>query len=270
VDTQINGSYTASVYNYDRNVPLLSLAAIFLLTLCLIGGKKGIKSMLGLVFTLGSMIFLMLPMILSGISPILSAVLIAVLTTVVCFILLDGINRKTISAMLGTVCGVGCSAVFAELAGLAASLNGYNMQEAESLLLQADSHPVQVQGLLVAGIIISALGAAMDISISIASSVHEFHQLNPALRPTDLFRSGMNVGRDAMGTMANTLILAFFGSSLNLMILIFSYGIPFSQLINTDLIGVEIIQAVTANFGMILSIPLVALFSSRIISKSHR
>ena len=80
----------------------------------------------------------------------------------------------------------------------------------------------------------------------------------------------MYVGRDAMGTMANTLILAFFGSSLNLMILIFSYGIPFSQLINTDLIGVEIIQAVTANFGMILSIPLVALFSSRIISKSHR
>lgn len=266
VDTQTNGSYTASVYNYDRNGALFGLMAAFLLLLCIAGGKKGVKSMFGLLFTMACVIFIMLPMILSGASPVWSAILIALLTTAVCFILLDGINRKTVSAALGTVCGVVFAAVFAACASSAASLNGFNMQEAESLLLQIGSNKMQIDGLLVAGIIISALGAVMDISISIASSVYELHQLNPKLGPGTLFRSGMNIGRDAMGTMANTLILAFVGSSLNMMVLIYSYGIPFSQLINTDLIGIEIMQGIAANLGMILTVPLVAFISSRIIS----
>ena len=135
------------------------------------------------------------------------------------------------------------------------------------MLLQA-GNKIQIDSLLVAGIIISALGAVMDIAISISSSIYELHQANPKLGTGALLRSGMNIGRDAMGTMANTLILAFVGSSLNMLLLIYSYGIPFSQLINTDLIGVEIIQGIAASVGIVLTVPVVALIGSQIIQRT--
>jgi uncharacterized membrane protein len=265
IDTQTNGSYTASVYNYDRTGVLFGLAAFFLLLLCIVGGRKGIQSIFGLLFTMACVVFLMLPMVLKGGSPVWSAILVAVLTTAVCFILLDGINGKTVSAALGTVVGVVFAGLFASLAGMAASMNGFNMQEAESLLLQAGKNRIQIDGLLVGGIIISALGAVMDIAISISSSLYELHQANPKFGSGELFRSAMNIGRDAMGTMANTLILAFVGSSLNTLVLIDSYGIPFSQLINTDLIGIEILQGIAGSIGIVLTVPAVAWIASQIV-----
>jgi len=267
IDTQTNGSYSASVYNYDRAGALIGLIVCFLLLLCIIGGRKGIQSMFGLLFTIACVFFIMLPMILNGAPPVWSAILIAVLTISACFILLDGVNGKTISAFLGAVVGVVCAGIFASIAGAAASMSGFNMQEAESMLLQA-GNKIQIDSLLVAGIIISALGAVMDIAISISSSIYELHQANPKLGTGALLRSGMNIGRDAMGTMANTLILAFVGSSLNMLLLIYSYGIPFSQLINTDLIGVEIIQGIAASVGIVLTVPVVALIGSQIIQRS--
>ena len=265
VDTQTNGSYTASVYNYDRKGALYGLAAAFLLLLCLTGGRKGVMSMLGLFYTVICIVFFMLPMLLRGASPIWTAIIVCVLSTAVCFLLLDGINRKTVSAVAGTICGIILASFAASIAGTMASLNGYNMQEAESLLLQIGSDRIQIDGLLAAGIMISALGAVMDIAISISSSVYEIYQANPKVNFTGLFRSGINVGRDAMGTMANTLIFAFVGSALNMLVLIYSYGIPFSQLINTDLIGIEIMQGIAASLGVVLTVPLVTLISARLI-----
>lgn len=264
LDTQKNGSYTASVYNYDRTAMLLGITVSFLLLLCLIGGRKGIRSMFALLFTMTCVVFLLIPMILNGVSAILSAVLIAMVCTPVCFLLLAGWNGKSLSAMLGTAAGVLFAGLFSAAAGAAANINGFNMQEAEALLLQTGHSDIRVGGLLVAGILVSSLGAVMDIAISIASAVDELRLANPNLAPKELFRSGLNIGRDAMGTMANTLILAFTGSSLNMMVLIVSYGIPFSQLISTDLIGVELLQSIAGCFGVILTVPLVALISSRV------
>lgn len=263
VDTQKNGSYTASVYNYDRTGVLYGLVGVFLLLLCVIGGKKGLMSLLGLVFSVLSVIFLILPMILNGFSSVGAVVIVSTLNTAVCFTLLDGVNRKTVSAALGTVCGVIAAAGAASAAGAAASLGGFNMQEAESLLLQMGNSKIDIEDLLVAGIIISALGGVMDIAISISSAVYELHCMNPELGGRELFRSGIRIGRDAMGTMATTLILAFVGSSLNMMVLIYSYGIPFAQLVNTDLVGVEMIQAIAASLGIVVTVPLVTLLSSR-------
>lgn len=212
----------------------------------------------------------MLPLILGGFSPVRAALIISVLNASVCFTLLDGVNRKTVSAAIGTVCGVLCAAGVAAAAGGAASLNGFNMQEAESLLLQTGKCKIEIGGLFVAGIIISALGGVMDIAVSISSSVSELHRVNPKLGAKGLFRSGIRIGRDAMGTMATTLILAFVGSSLNTMVLIDSYGIPFAQLINTDLIGVEIVQGIAASLGIIVTVPLVTMISSRFLAREPR
>ena len=263
VNTQQNGSYSASVYNYDRSGTLLGCAVVFLLLLCLVGGRKGFQSMLGIVYTVICVVFVLLPMVYQGADAILSALLIVALTTVMGFALLDGINAKTISASVATIAGALFSCAAAGIAGAVANLSGFNMQEAETLLLQSDNGArIAINGLLVAGILIAAHGAVMDVAISIASSMDELIKVNPGMKRMELFRSGIHIGRDAMGTMVNTLILAFVGSALNLLLIIYAYGIPIGQLINTDLVGIQIIQGIAGSIGIILTAPLTAVLSA--------
>lgn len=263
INTASNGSYTASIYNYDRFGILLAGMLVVLAMLCVVGGRKGVRAMLGIVFTILCVLFLLLPLVLQGVSAIGAALLVVVLTTGVSFALLDGVNGTTVSATVATIAGALFSAGAAALLGLLASLNGFNMQEAETLMLQSnDGINIPISGLLVAGILISAHGAVMDVAISIAASIDELHRANPNMDWRDLFRSGMRIGQDTMGTMVNTLILAFVGSSLNFLLIIYSYGIPFGQLINTDLVGVEFLQGIAGCVGIILTVPLVAIVSA--------
>ena len=135
-------------------------------------------------------------------------------------------------------------------------------------MLRATEYDLHVSGLFVSGILIASLGAVMDVAMSIASSCWELRELNPALPRAALFRSGMNIGRDAMGTMANTLILAFAGSSLNVLLLLQIYDYPFIQIFNTDAIATEMIRGVAGSIGIILTVPLVALLSAQLMKPS--
>ena len=123
---------------------------------------------------------------------------------------------------------------------------------------------------MICGILIAAEGAIMDISMSVSSSVDELHRVNPALTAKELFRSGMNIGRDAMGTMANTLVLAFAGTGLNTMLLIYAYDASFEQLMNAEFLSMELIRAIAGSLGMILTVPLVALLSARILTAKKK
>ena len=266
-DTKSNGSYTFTVYNYDRITYLVFIVILFFALLAIIGGRKGIKAMAGLLFTLFCVLFLLLPLLAKGYAAIPTAIFIIIITTIVCMVLLDGINSKTISASIGTILGVMIAGLLAYISGCAVNVTGYNMNEAESLMLIGSNTNLKIKGLLVAGIFISSLGAVMDVAMSIASSIYELNSVNKNMSSKQLFRSGMNIGKDAMGTMANTLILAFTGSSLNLLLLIFSYGIPMMQLFNTDSIAIEIIQSVARSIGIILTVPLVAFISSIFVKK---
>ncbi len=107
----------------------------------------------------------------------------------------------------------------------------------------------------------------MDVAMSIASAIQELVTVNSELSARELFRSGMNIGRDTMGTMSNTLILAFVGSSLSLMIMIYSYQIPAMQLWSTDLVAREIIQGISGSIGIIMTVPFVAAIAAMIMKK---
>ena len=267
INNKSNGSYDFSVYNYDRSGILYGFIILFCLALCAIGGKKGAKAMLGLIFTMVSVFFILLPLIMKGYdSPVITMIIVA-LTTVVCLIILDGVNSKTISAILGTIIGVAFAGTMALIVGKIIKVSGFNTNEAEYLVTIAGDNGLKIRGLLVSTILISSLGAVMDVAMSIASSVNEVYHVNKKLGSKELFISGMNIGKDAMGTMANTLILAFTGSSLNLLILIYSYGISFSQLINTDLIAIEILQGISGSLGIIFTVPIVAFISSKVVFK---
>ncbi len=252
-----------SVYNYDRSLLLYGFIGLFMVLLCVIGGKKGFSALIGLILTLLVVVKILLPLLLKGFPPLTTTIGVIAFATIVGFILIDGISVKTSSAIIGTIAGVVLAGLLAHLAGIFGHINGYQMEEAESLFLIAGSGSgIKITNLLTAGILIASLGAVMDVAMSIASSLHELHEVNTSLTTKQLFRSGMNIGKDAMGTMANTLILAFTGSSLNLLLMIYSYGIPYTQLINTDSIAIEIIRGIAGSIGIVLTVPIVALISA--------
>lgn len=268
--TREDGSYYASMFNYDRGLVIGIALLVFCAVLAMLGGWKGIRALLGLVFTLACIWFLLIPGLIRGWSGIWLTIGICAVTTAGCLILLDGFTKKALCAVLGCIGGVAAAGLFASIMGAITPLNGFNMSEAENLLLYGADKGLKISGLLVCGVLIAALGAVMDTSMNIASAIWELHERNPKLNARELFKSGMNIGRDAMGTMANTLILAFAGSSLNTLILVQVYDIPFTQLINTDFICIEILQSVAGSMGILLTTPLVAAISASIMSRAKR
>ena len=268
--TDENGSYYASVFNYDRGIVLGGFLLIFFILLGALGGKKGLGALAGLLLTLGCIWFILIPCLLRGVPAIPVTIAVSAVSAAAGLIFLNGYSKKTFCAGCGCVGGVLVSGIAAAVVGTLSPMNGFNMQEAENLILYGADQGLKVSGLLVCGVLISALGAVMDVALGIASSVWEMKEQNPDASVGSLFRSGMQIGKDAMGTMANTLILAFAGSSLNMLILVQTYNIPFLQLINTDSIALEVVQSVAGSIGILLTVPLVALISARLMARRKK
>lgn len=266
IDTTGAQDFRVSVYNYDRIPLIIGLIIFFFAVLALVGGKQGIKAFVGLVYTVMCICFLLLPLMLKGFSPIPLTCIIVIMTSVVCFILIGGGQKKIIAAALGCIGGVVAAALIAQIAASIGGVTTFQMDEAEALLLVKEDSNLNISGLFISGIIIASVGAVMDITMSIASALDEVHTLNPERNWKELFVSGMNIGRDAMGTMANTLVLAYVGSSLNMMILIYSYGVSFIQLVNTDFVAIELIQAIAGSSGIVLTVPCVSLISALLLT----
>lgn len=253
------------VYGPYRQFWLYVLIGLFIIALCLIGGRSGLKSVIGIIFTITSVIFIFVPLIYNGFSPISASLFLAIFTVCITLLLTTGFEIKTFSAILGTVIGVVFSALILLIFQRLTSLSGYNMPEYDSLMALSSHTGLRVDELLFAAIIISSLGAVMDIAISVASSIQEIYISNQDLTSKMLFKSGINIGRDMMGTMANTLILAFTGTSLNMLILIYSYNMNFNQIFNSNTIAIEIIQAISGSFAVIFTVPLVAFISATLL-----
>ncbi|HBC96411.1 MAG TPA: YibE/F family protein [Clostridium sp.] len=269
IATAGNGSYNVTVYNYYRAPVQYIFILIFFALLCIVGGEKGFKSVLGLIFTLCCVIFLFIPMLYRGYSPVLSAIIMIIITSCVSLFLLNGKSTKTLSAILGTLAGVIIAGIIEVIFGHLAHLTGLNLTQVESLNMISNVSGMKVYGLLTAGILIASLGAVMDISISIASSVQEIYMSNPKISRKELFGSGLNVGKDMMGTMTNTLILAFAGASLSMLIIIYSYNLSYNQLINMDMVSLEIIQGLTGSMTVIFTVPIVSFISAQITTRLH-
>ena len=248
-------STITSIYSQDREWVIYAFAAAYLVVLCLVGGKQGIKGALGLVFTFFCILFVYLPLVYRGLSPFWVSVFICVITTLVTMYLIGGPTRKTLVATGGTVAGVVIAGISATIFSMATGITGWNVSDIESLLTLASTSGVQVGGLLFSGLLISSLGAVMDVAMSIGSAIAEIHAQNPALSRGELFKAGMHVGRDMMGTDSNTLILAFAGGSISMLVLDYAYNLPYLQIINSNNIGIAIMQGLSGSFGIVLAVP---------------
>ena len=263
VSTYANGDVNATVYEYNRAAPLVIVAALFLIVTVLVGGRTGAKSLVGLIFTVLCVFFLLFPALRKGAPTLLSTFLLCVYVAAVSFVILGGVQKKTVCALLGTVAGMALALVFALLAQRLLRINGLRGADVEPLLqLRQTGTPIRLRGLLAAGVILSALGAVMDVAMSLSSALSEVHAADPALDRRALFRSGMNIGRDMVGTMTNTLILAFLGGGLTLTLYIYTLGLSAHQLLSSAYLSVEVMTAVSSSIGVILSVPITALISA--------
>lgn len=260
-------STVASVYTQDREGVIYIFALIYLLVLCLIGGKQGIKGCLGLVFTFFCVIFVYLPLVYLKYSPFWTAVFVCFITTLVTMYLIGGPTRKTCAATLGTLVGVILAGVSAWCFSKASGISGYNVSDIETLMTLWNTNRIQVGGLLFSGLLISCLGAVMDVAMSISSAIDEIYRQNLSLSRKELFKAGLRVGRDMMGTDSNTLILAFAGSSVSTLLLDYSYNLPYQQIINSNNIGIAIMQGLAGSFGIVLSVPFTVLICTILFHK---
>ena len=260
-------STVASVYTQDREGVIYIFALIYLLVLCLIGGKQGIKGCLGLVFTFFCVIFVYLPLVYLKYSPFWTAVFVCFITTLVTMYLIGGPTRKTCATTLGTLVGVILAGVSAWCFSKASGISGYNVSDIETLMTLWNTNRIQVGGLLFSGLLISCLGAVMDVAMSISSAIDEIYRQNLSLSRKELFKAGLRVGRDMMGTDSNTLILAFAGSSVSTLLLDYSYNLPYQQIINSNNIGIAIMQGLAGSFGIVLSVPFTVLICTILFHK---
>lgn len=271
VNTYASGDIRATVFEFNRAPAVIGILAAFFLITVLIGGRKGLQSLIALTVTVICLFTGLIPYLLKG-APTLPAVFITCLyITVVSFLIIGGLHRKSIAAMAGTAAGTALAMLFGLAAQYFARVDGLRLSDVEPLLqLRQSGVPIGLRGLLVGGIIISSLGAVMDVSMSISSALEEVHAANPSYTMKDLFASGMNIGRDMAGTMTNTLILAFLGSGFTLILYLFSLGLTYWQIMPSAYAATEVVSSVSSSIGMILAIPLTAFISAWLISLEHQ
>lgn len=254
-----------NLQEYARDKHLRYLVATFFILLIIIGGMRGFKASISLIITALAVVRIFLPFILKGYNPIHLAVITAASITIVTLTIIGGITKKTIAAIIGTIGGVYIAGMIAINIGSAARLSGFG-ENAHFLLEITGTLNINFQGILFAGMIIGSLGAIMDVGMSVASAVEEVKRANPGFGLISLTRAGMNVGRDIMGTMANTLILAYTGSAIPLLLVFMAVETPLIQIVNLDFISTEIVRALSSSIGLILATPLTAVFASLLLS----
>ncbi|MGN1183127.1 MAG: YibE/F family protein, partial [Faecalibacillus sp.] len=241
---------------------------ILFMLIVLIGKSKGVKSIIALLYTLFLIVYLLLPAVFSGYSPVIMTIFTVILSTVVTLLLLNGQSQKTYSAIYSTITGVIISGVFFYLMSLILHLDGFSSQEAESLVLINQATGLQMKDVLFAGILISSLGAIMDVAMSIVSSLYEIHHHKPDLMMKELYHSGIEIGKDMIGTMSNTLILAFTGSAFISLLVLFSFQVDIKQLFNSNYIMIEFAQGISGTLGIILTVPISSLMSAYFLKKN--
>lgn len=259
---------------YFRNRFLLHLLGAFCALLIVVGNIKGLQAIGALAASGLAMVFIFVPMLLKGYNPLWTALFVSALATIATFLIVGGVSPKVISGTLGTLCGLAACGILISLSNVILHFTGFDVEFGQMqlgyklwLLETEEGWQWNHTGILVAGIIIGALGAMMDVCMAISSAVVEVKKANPSISVKDAIRSGLNVGRDIMGTMTNTLIFAYVGADMTLMVL---PGLnfpeigrvdPFFRLLNKEGPAVEAVQALVGTVGLVLAIPITALIA---------
>lgn len=261
-----DGNSVYNIVDYIRRDALLLIAIVFLIFTLLIARLKGLTSVFAMFFSFFVIFTFILPQILAGKSPILVTLIGSAIIIPVTFFLSHGFNQKTYIAVLSTLISLSVTGFLAMFFVQISHLTGFSTEEAAFLQAQTLGS-INIKGLLLSGIIIASLGILDDITIAQSGIVQELIKANPAQKKAQLFSRAMSIGRDHIASMVNTLILAYTGAAMPLLLLFVSGTRPFSEIVNYEIIAEEIIRTLACSIGLILAIPLTTFLAVRFLKK---
>lgn len=251
-----NGERLYYFGDFVRITPLIWLLVIFCVLVIVFSKMQGLKTVVSLGFTCLSVFVVLIPAILNGRNIYFWSIAVCVFITVMTLCIISGFNVKALCAGIGCVCGVLCSGLIVLIMDKFLNMTGMLEEESVYLVQLYPENPINLKAIIFAMIIVGAVGAVMDVSMSISSSLYELKIKSPEIAPKELMKSGFTIGRDMMGTMANTLVLAYIGSSLTCVLLLVAYNASLEQVLNKEMIVAEILQALAGSMGMLLTLPL--------------
>ena len=255
------GDYNFSIEDCHRSGMLIFLSILFSGLLIYVGKKKGIFSLLSIFLTCVLIYNFLSPMILAGFEPILATILICILSTMITMYTVGGFNKKSTSATLGCTLSIIFALILSMITVKFANLTGYT---SENTMFLYTSHPeLNIISIAVASMLLATLGAVMDVAMSIASTINEIFTIDNTKTVKELFKSGMNVGRDIIGTMANTLILVYLGGSLPLLLLV--SNIDLQKFFNLNQVVTEIASALIGSCSIVICVPITALVAANLV-----
>lgn len=268
IQKDANGNTEIYLEGFDRRNAIMCLVALFVLLLVLLSGWQGMKVAFSITVSLAVIGWVLIPAFLRGINPVPVAILLSAILTLFSSGLSFGWNKKTVITTIGTLAGTlfafFISSIFAHwghLSGLATE---------DDRLFFSENPMLNPHGLLFAGIIIAAMGIIEDVAVSIASGVEQVGRANPSTSFKSLFMAGMIIGKDHTAAMANTLIFAYVGASLSTLLLYTQYDANWLKFLNFESVSVEIVQALGATIGLMLTVPVSALLSAWLYADKHR
>ncbi len=259
------------MYNYDRSVETVLWIVLFFVLIAIVAGLKGIKSMLALVISIYIILFFDVALLMNGYNNVLITIVTVILCTIYSTLILYGYSKMSLINMLSVVISFVFVSLLVKLMSKGLNISGYNMDNIEELILVIGKvWKLKIQNLLFSTVAIASLGASMDISVSIASSLKEIKSKNINISQRELFKSGMNIGKDIIGTMVNTLVFAFIGSSLvGIMIFILHGTNTFNRVVSSDFFAVELTKSIIGASVVIIMVPVTSFFASVIYSEEN-
>ena len=251
---------------YHRSNALIWLCAVFFILLIVFGWKKGIDTIVSLVLTVLAVFVFFIPSILSGKNVYITSIITCLFAIIATHLIITGTHKKTICAVAGCVGGLAVTGILTFVMSNIMHLTGV-VDEQSTFLITMNSH-IDLKAIIFGAILVGALGAVMDVSMSLASSLFEVSEhMGEHRNAKELIRSGLNIGRDIMGTMANTLILAYIGSSLSVVLLLVANNNSLLTLFNIETVVVEVLQALVGSLGILSTIPITSLLAAYIYTR---
>lgn len=253
-DSQINVGYMFAEYN--RVTILWWLVAAFMFLLLLFGRGKGVSTILSLGLTIGAIFLVFVPAVLSYRNIYIWSLMTCVYIIFMTLLIVNGYTKKSLAAIIGCLGGVVVTGSLVKFCDLFLHTTGLVDEDALYLMMLNPENPLDIKAVVFAAIIIGAVGAVMDVAMDIASALAELKSQVGDISRTQIIKSGFTIGRDIIGTMSNTLILAYIGSCLSCTLLMVAGNPSLLLLFNTEMIVVELLQTIAGSFGMLLTIPL--------------
>jgi len=264
-NTKPDGTIDYFITDFVRNDSLILLAIIFVFLLVIITKWRGLFSLIAMIFTFIIIFSFVLPRILAGDNPVLIAVIASLIIIPVSFYLAHGFNKKTTIAIISSILSLIITAILASVFTKISHLTGLSSEEAGMISVYQGN--LNMKGILLAGIVIGTLGVLDDITISQAAIVDELATTAKLTKAKDLYSRSMIIGKDHITSMVNTLVLAYAGASLPLLLIFTNNPHPFSEIINYEMIAEEVVRTLVGSIGLILAVPITTIIAANYYKK---